>query len=171
MGVQSGRTADPAAILQHNAPRDLEAALQGPEDVVEGDQRHRPRQRKSGHTGKFLFPNITSVYKSKGILSFSFLIQGWTTKAERIKCPAPLPEDPTIPLLTRMLVPVPYQAPEKKAKKKSKEAKGGLRRKGASDIVSEDTKTLSSHDEDEEEEEESNSPLRGERRRERPPWI
>ncbi|XP_073359133.1 uncharacterized protein [Aegilops tauschii subsp. strangulata] len=60
-----------------------------------------------------------------------------------------------------MLVPAPYQAPEKKAKKKSKEAKGGLRRKGASDIVSEDTETLSSHDEDEEGEEESNSPLKG----------
>ena len=86
---------------------------------------------------------------------------GWTKKAERIHCPAPLPEDPTIPLLTRMLVPAPYQALEKKAKKKSKAAKGGLRRKGASDVVSEDTKTLSSHDEDEEEEEERNSPLKG----------
>ena len=64
-----------------------------------------------------------------------------------------------------MLVLAPYQAPEKKAKKKVKEAKGGLRCKGASDVVSEDTKTLSSHDEDEEEEEESNSPLRGERRK------
>ena len=83
------------------------------------------------------------------------------SKAERIKCLAPLPEDPAIPLLTKMLVPAPYQAPEKKAKKKSKEAKGGLRCKGASDVVSEDTKTLSSHDEDEEEEEESNSPLKG----------
>ena len=82
-------------------------------------------------------------------------------KVDQIHCPAPLPEDPTIPLLTRMLVPAPYQAPEKKAKKKSKEAKGGLRRKGASDVVSEDTETLSSHDDDEEEEEESNSPLKG----------
>ena len=89
--------------------------------------------------------------------------QGWTKKAERIKCPAPLPEDPAIPLLTRMLVPAPYQAPEKKAKKKGKEAKSGLRRKGTSDAVSGDTEAPSSHegDEDEEEEEESNSPLKG----------
>ena len=35
--------------------------------------------------------------------------------------PAPLPEDLAIPLLTKMLVPMPYQAPEKKAKKKRKE--------------------------------------------------
>ena len=60
-----------------------------------------------------------------------------------------------------MLVPAPYQAPEKKAKGKGKEAKSGLRRKGASDVVSGDTRTLSSPDEEEEEEEESNSPLRG----------
>ena len=37
--------------------------------------------------------------------------QGWTNKEERIQCPAPLPEDPAIPLLTKMLVPAPYQAP------------------------------------------------------------
>ena len=75
-------------------------------------------------------------------------------KADRIHCSAPLPEDLAIPLLTRILVPAPYQAPEKKAK----EAKSGLRRKGASDIVSEDIGTLSSPDEEEEEEEESNPP-------------
>ena len=57
-----------------------------------------------------------------------------------------------------MLVPAPYQAPEKKAKEKGKEAKSGLRRKGASDVVSEDTETLSSPDEEEQEEEESNPP-------------
>ena len=60
-----------------------------------------------------------------------------------------------------MLVPAPYQAPEKRAKKKAKEAKSGLRREGASDVVSEDTETHSSPDEDEGEEEESNSPLKG----------
>ena len=69
-------------------------------------------------------------------MNFPLLPQGWTKKAERIQCPAPLPEDPAIPLLTRMLVLAPYQAPEKKAKKKGKEAKGGLRRKGTSDAVS-----------------------------------
>ena len=84
-------------------------------------------------------------------------------KAERIKCPAPLPENPADPLLMRMLVPALYQAPEKKAKKKGKEARSGLRRKGTSDAASGDTEALSSHegDEDEEEEEESNSPLKG----------
>ena len=77
-----------------------------------------------------------------------------------MRCLAPLPEDPAIPLLTRMLVPAPYQAQEKKAKKKGKEAKSGLRHKGTSDAVSGDTKALSSHegDEDEEEEEEQFSP-------------
>ena len=59
-----------------------------------------------------------------------------------------------------MLVLAPYQAQEKKAKKKGKEAKSGLRHKGASDVVSEDTETHSSPDKDEGEEEESNSPLK-----------
>ena len=68
-------------------------------------------------------------------------------RVKLIKCPALLPKTPADPLLTRMLVP----APEKKAKEKGKEAKSGLRRKGASDVVSEDTETLSSPDEEEEE--------------------
>ena len=82
---------------------------------------------------------------------------------ELVKSPAPLPEDPAIPLLMKMLVPAPYQAPEKKAKKKGKEARSGLHRKGTSDIASKDIEALSSRegDEDEEEEEESNSPLKG----------
>ena len=102
------------------------------------------------------------------MLSFPFFPQYWTKKAEQIRCPALLPEDPTIPLLTRMLVPAPYQAPEKKARKKGKEAKSGLRRKGTSDAMSGDTEVLSSHegDEDEEEEEEeSNSPLKEKKKR------
>ena len=103
-----------------------------------------------------------------GMLSFPFFPQGWTKKAERIRCPAPIPEDPAIPLLTRMLVPVPYKVPEKKTKKKGKEAKSGLHRKGTPDAVSGDTEALSSHegDEDEEEEEEeSNSPLKGRKKK------
>ena len=97
------------------------------------------------------------------MLSSPFFPQGWTKKAERIRCPASLPEDPAIPLLTKMMVRAPYQAPEKKAKKKGKEAKSGLCRKGTSDAASGDNEALSSHegDEDEEEEEESNSPLKG----------
>ena len=59
-----------------------------------------------------------------------------------------------------MLVPTPYEAPEKKAKMKGKEDRGGLRRKGASDVMSEDTDTSSSHGEDVEEED-SNSPHKG----------
>ena len=105
---------------------------------------------------------------SEGIPKHPFLIQGWTTKAERIRCPAPLLEDPASPLLTRMLVPAPYQAPERKAKKKSKEAKSGLRRKGTSDAMSGETEASSSHegDEDEEEEEEeSSSPPKGRKKK------
>ena len=71
-----------------------------------------------------------------------------------------------------MLVPARYQAPEKKAKKKGKEAKGGLRRKGTSDAVSGETETHSSHEggEDEEEKEaESGSSLKGEERKGQPP--
>ena len=65
-----------------------------------------------------------------------------------------------------MLVPVPYQAPEKRAKKKGKEAKSGLHRKGALDVVSEDTETHSSTaEDDDEEEEESNSLPRGKKKR------
>ena len=97
------------------------------------------------------------------MLNLPLILQGWTKKAEWIWCPALLLEDPAIPLLTKMLVPAPYQAPEKKAKKKGKEARSGLRRKGTLDIASEDSEALSSHegDEDKEEEEESNSPLKG----------
>ena len=40
--------------------------------------------------------------------------------AERINCPAPLPEDPEVPLLAKMLVPAPYLVPENKAKKKAR---------------------------------------------------
>ena len=46
-------------------------------------------------------------------------------RAKRIQCPAPLPEEPVIPRLEKMLVPAPYKAPEKKAKKKAKGDKSG----------------------------------------------
>ena len=81
----------------------------------------------------------------------SYFKQGWTKKAERIKCPALLPKNPADPLLTRMLVPVPYQTPEKKTKKKGKEAKSGPRRKGPPDAMSGDSKAFSSHEGDEDE--------------------
>ena len=69
---------------------------------------------------------------------------------ERIYSPALLPEDPEILLLMKMLVPAPYQAPEKKAKG----TRSSLRRKGTSDVTSEDAKAHSSVAEDDDEEEE-----------------
>ena len=75
-------------------------------------------------------------------------------RAKRIQCPAPLPEEPVIPRLAKMLVLAPYKAPEKKAKKKAKGAKGGPRRKGTSDVMSEDDEAHSSIPEDKDEEEE-----------------
>ena len=50
-----------------------------------------------------------------------------------------------------MLVPAPYKAPKKKAEKEAKETRGGLRRKGTSDVVSKDTEAHSSAKKDEEE--------------------
>ena len=82
-------------------------------------------------------------------------------RVKRIKCPAPLPEEPVIPRLAKMLVPAPYKAPEKKAKG----AKSGPRHKGVSDRTSEDNETPSSVVEDDEEEEESSSPPEGGRKK------
>ena len=99
------------------------------------------------------------------------LFQDWTERAKQIQCPAPLPEEPVIPRLAKMLVPAPYKAPEKKAKKKAKGAKSSLRRKGTSDVASEDDETHSSvpedNDEEEEEEEEENKPPPEERKKKR----
>ena len=47
------------------------------------------------------------------------IYQDWVALAEKIDCPAPLPEDPASALLTEMLFPAPYEVPEKKAKKKA----------------------------------------------------
>ena len=87
-------------------------------------------------------------------------------RAKQIQCPAPLPEEPVIPRLAKMLVPAPYKAPEKKAKG----VKSGSRRKGTSDVTSEDDEAHSSVPEDndeEEEEEEENNPPPEERRKKR----
>ena len=73
--------------------------------------------------------------------------------AERIDCPTPLPEDPATALLTEMLVPAPYEVPEKKAKKKATGTRKSLRRKVVPDSSSEDTEAHSSNDNEEEEEE------------------
>ena len=74
--------------------------------------------------------------------------------AERIHCPAPLPEEPAGPLLMKMLVPAPYKAPKKEANKEAKETRSGLRRRDASDTKSEDSSNPPSSGEDEEQEEE-----------------
>ena len=52
-----------------------------------------------------------------------------------------------------MLVPTPYQALEKKAKKKGQARRGGLHRKGTLDVTSKDAETHSSPTNKDEEEE------------------
>ena len=84
---------------------------------------------------------------------------------ERIHCPAPLPEEPAGPLLTKMLVPAPYEAPKKEASKKVKETRSGLHRRDASDTKSEDSRAHPSpKDKEEEEEDESSTSGGGEKR-------
>ena len=67
-----------------------------------------------------------------------------------------------------MLVPAPYEVPEKKAKKKATGTRKGLRRKVISDSSSENTEAHSSH-ENEEEEEESSPPQPGGKQRKAAP--
>ena len=57
-------------------------------------------------------------------------------KAERIRCPAPLPKDSANPMLTRMLVPAPYQVPVREDKEESEEAQGGLHSRGTPGTLS-----------------------------------
>ena len=95
---------------------------------------------------------------------FLLPFQDWMERAKQIQCPAPLPEEPVIPRLAKMLVSAPYKAPEKKAKG----AKSGPRRKGTSDVTSEDEEAHSSvpedDDEEEEEEEKKNPPPKEKKR-------
>ena len=67
-----------------------------------------------------------------------------------------------------MLFLVPYEVPEKKAKKKATGTRKGLRRKVISDSSSENTEAHSSH-KNEEEEEESSPPSWGDRKRKAAP--
>ena len=84
----------------------------------------------------------------------------------------PLPEEPVIPCLAKMLVPAPYTASAKKATWKAKGVRSGPRRKGASGATSEDrTRSSVAEDDDGEGEEESDSPLLGGERRGRPPQF
>ena len=68
---------------------------------------------------------------------------------ERIQCPAPLPEEPTRPLLTKMLVPAPYKAPKKEASKKVKKTRSGLCCREAPDTRSEGSRKAPSEDKEE----------------------
>ena len=60
-----------------------------------------------------------------------------------------------------MLFPAPYDVPEKKAKKTAKGARSGLRRKGVSDVTSEDETHYSAAEDDDEEKEERGFPPEG----------
>ena len=62
-------------------------------------------------------------------------------------CPTPQPEGPGSDLLPSMLVIVPYTAPEKKEKKKSRE---GLRIRDLPDTMSGETHASSTHEEEHE---------------------
>ena len=78
-------------------------------------------------------------------------VQDYVETAERIDCPAPLPESPANDLLTKMLVPAPYKGPEKKADKKAPGTRKGLRRK-VPQASSKDDEAHSSPEREEEEE-------------------
>ena len=84
---------------------------------------------------------------------------------ERIHCPAPLPKEPSGPLLTKMLVPAPYKAPKKEASKKVKKTRGGLHHREVSDARSEDSgDTPSSEDKQEEADEDEPHSVGGKKR-------
>ena len=68
-----------------------------------------------------------------------------------------------------MLVPAPYEVPEKKAKKKATGTRKGLWRKVISDSSSENTEVHSSHENEEEEEESSPPPAGGDKKRKAAP--
>ena len=55
---------------------------------------------------------------------------------ERIRCPAPLPDDSANPMLTRMLASAPYQAPAREGKEESEKAQQDLGSGGKSDTES-----------------------------------
>ena len=84
---------------------------------------------------------------------------------ERLHCLAPLPEDPAGPLLTKMLVPAPYEAPKKEASKKVKKTRSGLRRRETSDVKSGDSSDAPSSKDEEEEAEEDEPHFDGGRKR------
>mgnify|MGYP007043693379 CR=1 FL=1 len=82
------------------------------------------------------------------------ILQDWVVIAEQINCPAPLPEDPELPLLTKMLFLAPYQAPEKKAKKEAT----GARKSSRFQVLSDDESEADSSHQGEEEKKKASPP-------------
>ena len=80
---------------------------------------------------------------------------------ERIQCTAPLPEEPAGPLLTKMMVPVPCEAPKKEASKKVKKTRSGLRCREASNTKFEGSSDAPSSEDEEEEAEEDEPRSKG----------
>ena len=83
---------------------------------------------------------------------------------EQIQCPAPLPEEPAGPLLTKMLVPAPYKAPKKEAPKQVKKTRSGLRCCEAPDTRSEGSSDARSSEDEEEDAEEDEPHSTGEKK-------
>jgi len=90
---------------------------------------------------------------------------------ERIHCPAPLPEEPAGRLLTKMLVPVPYEAPKKEASENVKKTQSGLRHSEALDAKSEDSSDAPSSEDEEEEAEEDEPHSEGGKKRAASPSL
>ena len=84
---------------------------------------------------------------------------------ERIQCPAPMPEEPAGPLLTKMLVPAPHKAPKKEAPKQVKKTRSGLRCREAPDTRSKGSSDAPSSEDEEEEAEEDEPPAGGGKKR------
>ena len=63
-----------------------------------------------------------------------------------------------------MLDPAPYKVPKKNTEKEAKKTRGGLRRRGTSDTISEGSNACSASEEDDEEEEDE-SPTGGRKKR------
>ena len=90
---------------------------------------------------------------------------------ERIQCPAPMPEEPAGPLLTKMLVPAPHKAPKKEAPKQVKKTRSGLRCREAPDTRSEGSRDAPSSEDEEEEAEEDEPRSAGGKKRATSPSL
>ena len=102
-------------------------------------------------------------------LSLHAILTGLGSDSGADRLSGPLPEDPADALLTEMLVPVPYDVPEKKAKKKATGTRKGFQCKVVSDSSSEDTEAHSSNENEEEEEENPLPQTEGEKKKKAAP--